>query len=179
MSGHRVRASQRRLLQGFRRDRRTLALLCVAPIVILGLLGYLLRGSSSVPAVGIANQDSGPAGAVVADVLRHSTHIETSDIDASQGDAKLRDGSLVAYIVLAPDFTQKVAAGMVSPEVHLEGSQPGEDSPVIQALQQAMASLASQVTGRNVSFQPQIKYLYAGSHYAPLDYFGATFTCPA
>ena len=41
MSGHRIAAITRRLLQGFRRDRRTLALLFVAPIVILGLLGYL------------------------------------------------------------------------------------------------------------------------------------------
>src|SRR5207244_12063036 len=70
---------------------------------------------------------------------------------------------------------QKVAAGTVSPEVHLEGSQPGEDSPVIQALQQAMTSLASQVAGRNVSFQPQINYLYGGSSYDTLDYFGAAF----
>ncbi|TMF34492.1 MAG: ABC transporter permease, partial [Chloroflexi bacterium] len=175
VSGHRVRAITRRLLQGFRRDRRTLALLFVAPIVILGLLGYLMRGSSSVPAVGIANEDSGPASAVVADVLRHSSHIKTSDIDASEGDAKLRDGSLVAYVVFPQDFTQKVAAGTVSPEVHLEGSQPGEDSPVIQALQQAMTSLASQVAGRNVSFQPQINYLYGGSNYDTLDYFGAAF----
>ena len=175
MSGHRVRAITRRLLQGFRRDRRTLALLFVAPIVILGLLGYLMRGSSSVPAVGIANEDSGPASAVVADVLRHSSHIKTSDIDAAEGDAKLRDGSLVAYVVFPQDFTQKVAAGTVSPEVHLEGSQPGEDSPVIQALQQAMTSLASQVAGRNVSFQPHINYLYGGSNYDTLDYFGAAF----
>ncbi|TMD77103.1 MAG: ABC transporter permease, partial [Chloroflexi bacterium] len=56
MSGHRVRAITRRLLQGFRRDRRTLALLFVAPIVILGLLGYLMRGSTSSPLVGIANE---------------------------------------------------------------------------------------------------------------------------
>src|SRR2546427_11245560 len=134
-----------------------------------------MRGSSSVPAVGIANEDSGPASAVVADVLRHSSHIKTSDIDAAEGDAKLRDGSLVAYVVFPQDFTQKVAAGAVSPEVHLEGSQPGEDSPVIQALQQAMTSLASQVAGRNVSFQPHINYLYGGSSYDTLDYFGAAF----
>src|SRR3989475_10379198 len=134
-----------------------------------------MRGSSSVPAVGIANEDSGPSSAVVADVLRHSSHIKTSDIDASEGDAKLRDGSLVAYVVFPQDFTQKVAAGTVSPEVHLEGSQPGEDSPVIQALQQAMTSLASQVAGRNVSFQPQINYLYGGTSFDTLDYFGAAF----
>src|SRR5437868_10734244 len=103
MSGHRVRAITRRLLQGFRRDRRTVALLFVAPIVILGLLGYLMRGSTSAPAVGIANQDAGPLGALVADSLRHSTRIAATDIDASRGDARLKDGSLVAYIVLPSD----------------------------------------------------------------------------
>ena len=175
MSGHRVRAITRRLLQGFRRDRRTVALVFVAPIVILGLLGYLMRGSTSAPAVGIANEDSGPLGAVVADALRHSSHIKTSDIAASDGDARLKDGSLVAYIVLPADFSQRAQSGTVAPEVHLEGSQPGEDSPVIQALQQAMISLASQVAGRNVNFQPQIKYLYGGANYDTLDYFGAAF----
>ncbi len=175
MSGHRVRAITRRLLQGFRRDRRTLALLFVAPIVILGLLGYLMRGSSSVPEVGIANQDTGPAGALVGAELKQSTHIKATAIDASQGDAKLKDGSLVAYIVFPPDFSQKAAAGTVSPELDLEGSQPGEDAPVIQALQQAMTLLTAQVAGRNFSFQPRVIYLYGGSNYDTLDYFGAAF----
>ena len=175
MSGHRVGALTRRLLQGFRRDRRTLALLFVAPIVILGLLGYLMRGSSSVPEVGIANQDAGPAGALVGAELKQSTHIKATSIDASQGDARLKDGSLVAYIVFPPDFSQKAAAGTVSPELHLEGSQPGEDAPVIQALQQAMTLLIAQVAGRNFSFQPRVIYLYGGSNYDTLDYFGAAF----
>ncbi len=175
MSGHRIAAITRRLLQGFRRDRRTLALLFVAPIVILGLLGYLMRGSSSAPEVGIANQDSGPLGAIVADGLRSSTHIKTMDINASDGDAKLKDGSLVAYVVLPADFTAQAQAGNVAPQVHLEGSQPGEDAPVIQALQQSMISLASRVAGRSVNFQPQIKYVYGGPNYDTLDYFGAAF----
>ena len=175
MSGHRIRAITRRLLQGFRRDRRTLALLFVAPIVILGLLGYLMRGSSSSPAVGIANQDSGPLGGIVADELRHSDKITTTDINSSDGDAKLKDGSLVAYVVLPADFSQQAQNGSVTPEVHLEGSQPGEDSPVLQALQRAMISLASRVAGRNVNFQPNVKYLYGGASYDTLDYFGAAF----
>ena len=175
MSGHRIAAITRRLLQGFRRDRRTLALLFVAPIVILGLLGYLLRGSSTSPSVGIANEDSGPLGAVVADALRHSSHIKTSDISSADGDAKLKDGSLVAYIVLPSNFSQQAQSGTVAPEVHLEGSQPGEDAPVIQALQQGLISLASRVAGRGINFQPQITYLYGGADYDTLDYFGAAF----
>ena len=175
MSGRRVFAITRRLLQGFRRDHRTLALLFVAPLVIIGLLGYLMRGSSTAPAVGIANEDTGPLGALVATSLEHSSKISTKEISAGQGDAKLRDGSLVAYIVFPADFSQQAATGSVSPQVHLEGSQPGEDAPVIQALQQSMIALASQVTGRSVSFQPRTSYLYGGPQFDTLDYFGAGF----
>lgn len=175
MSGRRIAALTRRLLQGFRRDRRTLALLFVAPLIILGLLGYLLRGSASAPAVGIANEDAGPLGGLVADSLKHSDRISAADITAGQGDPKLKDGSLVAYIVLPADFSQQAAAGRVAPQVYLEGSQPGEDAPVIQALQQSMIALASQVAGRSVSFQPQLVYLYGGPKFDTLDYFGAAF----
>ena len=172
MSGRRVGAITRRLLQGFRRDHRTVALLFVAPIVILALLGYLIRGSSTAPTVGIANEDTGPLGASIAQSLRDSSKIQTTDIEASEGDAKLKDGSLAGYIVLPSNFSQQVQQGTVAPEVHLEGSQPGQDSPVLQALQEALISVAAQ---GNVHFAPKIEYLYGGPDFDTLDYFGAAF----
>ena len=172
MSGHRIAAITRRLLQGFRRDRRTLALLFVAPIVILGLLGYLIRGSSSVPEVGIANEDSGPLGATVAESLSHSSQIKTTTIAVSDGDARLKDGSLVAYIVFPADFTQQAQGGQIAPEVHVEGSQPGQYAPVVQALGQSLVSLAGNSAPK---FQPKVTYLYGGPAYDTLDYFGAAF----
>ena len=175
MSGHRVVAITRRLLQGFRRDHRTVALLFVAPIVILALLGYLIRGSSSAPAVGIANEDTGPLGAVVADVLHQSSKISTSEIKAADGDAKLRDGSLKAYVVIPADFSAQATAGTVSLEVHLEGSQPGEDTPVLQAIQQATIALATRASNRPINFSLKVERLYASSSYDTLDYFGAAF----
>jgi len=171
MSGRRVAALTRRLLQGFRRDRRTVALLFVAPLVILGLLGYLMR-SSSVPAVGIANQDAGPIGAAVTSALERSSLISTSTISASDGDAKLKDGSLAAYIVFPSNFSQRAQSGVIAPQVHLEGSQPGSATPVLQALQQALASAASGAPGA-VRFEPQVAYLYGGPDLDTLDYFGA------
>ena len=172
MSGHRIGAITRRLLQQFRRDRRTLALLFVAPIVILALLGYMIRGSSSTPAVGIANEDQGPLGAMLASALERSTLIGASAIQASDGDSKLKDGSLAAYIVFPADFSQRAQSGTIAPEVHLEGSQPGTSVPVLQALQQAFASSGPAAA---VHFQPQIQYLYGGQSLDRLDYFGAAF----
>jgi ABC-2 type transport system permease protein len=175
VSGHRVAAITRRLLQQFRRDRRTLALLFVAPIVILGLLGYLIRGSASLPSVGIANQDQGPVGATVAAALARSSAISTTTISASAGDSKLKDGRLAAYIVFPSDFSRQAQAGTLSPGVHLEGSQPGATAPVLQALQGALITLAAQAPGQGLHVQPQITYLYGGQGFDTLDYFGAAF----
>ncbi len=174
MSGHRVGAITRRLLQQFRRDRRTLALLFVAPIVILSLLGYMIRGASNTPDVGVANEDAGPLGGAIASALHSSDKIKAKDINAADGDAKLKDGSLVAYIVFPPDFTTRVRQGTIAPEVHLEGSQPGNGATVVQALQQALTSLAAG-PGSAVRFEPQAHYLYGGPNFDTLDYFGAAF----
>ena len=43
MSLGRILAVARRVAQGFRRDERTLGLMFVAPLVITGLLGWVMR----------------------------------------------------------------------------------------------------------------------------------------
>jgi len=174
MSGHRIAAITSRLLHQFRRDRRTLALLFVAPLVILSLLGYLIRGSASTPDVGIANEDQGPAGATITTSLENSSKVHAFAINASDGEAKLKDGSLVAYIVFPANFSQQAQQGTIAPEIHLEGSQPGTQAPVLQALQDALTSLAA-ASSAGVHFQPQVSYLYGGPKLDQLDYFGAAF----
>jgi ABC-2 type transport system permease protein len=171
VSPRRIAAITRRLMQGFRHDRRTLALLFVAPIVILGLLGYLIRGSA-VPNVGVANEDSGQLGAAVTSALEQSSQIHATSISASDGDSKLKDGSLAAYIVLPANFSEQAQAGTIAPQVHLEGSQPSQDGPVLQALQQALISLVGQRPGAP-HFQASISYLYGGANLDTLDFFGA------
>jgi len=173
MSGHRIAAITSRLLHQFRRDRRTLALLFVAPIIILSLLGYMIRGSSTALNVGIANDDQGPLGAKIASALKSSTKITAVDIEAASGDSKLKDGSLVAYFVFPADFTARVGQGAIEPEIHLEGSQPGTSASVLQALQQAITTLAGGATA--IRFEPKLLYLYGGAGFDTLDYFGAAF----
>ena len=174
MSGHRVAAITSRILRQFRHDRRTLALLFVAPIVILGLLGYLIRGSASLPNVGIANEDQGPLGATIASSLEQSKKVNAVTINASDGDAKLKDGSLVAYIVFPQDFSQRAQQGTIAPEIHLEGSQPGAQAPVLQALQDSLLSVAAAAPSAP-RFQRKVSYLYGGPDLDTLDYFGAAF----
>ena len=175
MSGRRIGAITSRILRQFRHDHRTLALLFVAPIVILALLGYLIRGAASTPSVGIANQDEGPVAATIVTSLQQSKKVHVTTINVSEGDAKLKDGSLVAYIVFPANFSVLVASERtIAPEIHLEGSQPGTQAPVLQALQEGLASLAA-ASPSAFRFQPNVSYLYGGPDLDQLDYFGAAF----
>src|SRR5256712_7692834 len=110
-----------------------------------------------------------------ASALEQSSLISASAIQASDGDAKLKDGSLVGYLVFPSDFSSRAQAGTIAPEVHLEGSQPGTSGPVLQALQQALSSVAAGGPGAGLHFVPQIHYLYGGRGFDTLDYFGAAF----
>jgi len=89
MSGRRVGAITKRILQQFRRDHRTLGLLFGAPLVILALLGYLLRGGGDVPKMGIVNLDGGPLGGIVASTLERSKTVSASSVSAGDADGRL------------------------------------------------------------------------------------------
>ena len=173
MSRRRVAAITQRLLHQFRRDRRTLALLFLAPLVILALLGYLLRGGGSVPAMGVVNEDSGPLGALVASQLEHATTVSATAMSQSDAEAKLRNGGLAGYIVLPPDFSaQAQRARTVAADVRLEGSQPALSGSILQAVSQSFTALAGTA---GVHFAPKVTYLYGGPNFDTLDYFGAAF----
>src|SRR5256714_9265962 len=174
MSLDRVRAITQRILQQFRRDHRTLALLFGAPIVILALLGYLLRGGGDVPPMGVVNLDGGGLGSVVASALERSTTVAASPMSAADAEAKLRSGDIAGYVLLPSDFSVKAQQSrLIAPEVHLEGSQPGLSQSILQAVSESFAALAGQAGG--VRFAPRVTFLYGGPDFDTLDYFGAAF----
>jgi ABC-2 type transport system permease protein len=173
MKPKRVLAITARLLSQFRHDRRTVALLFVAPIVILGLLGYLIRGGGEHPAMGVVNLDSGPlAGAVNAQLLQ-STKVRASQMDRARAEDRLRKGELAGYVVLPADFSKRaLLERVIAPEIRLEGSQPSLSQPVLLAVTQALAGAAGQSGGR---VDLRVSYLYGGPDFDTLDYFGAAF----
>jgi ABC-2 type transport system permease protein len=180
MNRRRLLAISARILQQFRHDRRTLALLFVAPLLILGLLYFLVRGGSSAPAVDVVNQDQGPLGTGVATQLLHSSRVKASSVSLEAAARHLREGSTAGYILLPTDFSQ-LATGqhLVGPEVHLEGTQPGLNQPVVLALNDALTSVLQQPPAAEAGPQPKlaihVSYLHGGPQLDTLDYFGAGF----
>ena len=174
MSGRRVGAITKRILQQFRRDHRTLGLLFGAPLVILALLGYLLRGGGDVPKMGIVNLDSGPLGGIVASTLESSKTVSASSMSPTDANGRLRSGDIAGYVLLPSNFSAKAQQSrLIAPEIHLEGSQPGLSQSILQAVSQSFVGLAGQAGG--IQFMPRISFLYGGPSFDTLDYFGAAF----
>ncbi|HYA00193.1 MAG TPA: ABC transporter permease [Candidatus Binatia bacterium] len=180
MSLRRSGAIALRILQQFRHDRRTLVLVFVAPILILGLFYYLIRGGSSVPAVDVVNLDRGTVGAAMVSHLQTSTGVAVTVTDEGQAQSDLSSDRVAAYIVLPANLTASAAAGgSLTPAVHLEGTQPGLTQPVLDALNQAEADLLRGPSGtsgsRLPSVTPSITFLHGGPGLDTLDYFGGAF----
>ena len=171
MSPRRVRAITVRILSQFRRDRRTLALIFVAPILILSLLGYLLRGPSVQPKIYVVDQDRTPTSARVVESLEQSTLITARSIRSRRNaDTATRDGEAAGYVVIDQGFAASMAEGQPHlPVIVLEGTQPSQSANVIAAVRQALGSLAPQ------SLALTAVYLHGAPGLDILDYFGAGF----
>ena len=177
MSAHRVLAITKRLLQQFRRDRRTLALVFVAPIVILSLLGYLLRGGGTAPKVDLVVEDSGTVAVAVADRIAASSEVNITRTDLATARADLDNSAITGYVRLPAGFTDRATRErVIEPEVYVAGTEPGPAGTVVQAIQRATASaLTSLVPGPTPKLTPKVAYRYGGPSLDSLDYFGSAF----
>jgi hypothetical protein len=98
----RIAAVARRIAEGFRRDRRSLALLIVAPVLITALLGWVLRDQSAGSTrLVIANPGGAPGALVVTALTNAAPNVNpdfgltvTTDAPTSADEAKalIRDG---------------------------------------------------------------------------------------
>ena len=183
MSLRRTLAITRRILRQFRRDHRTVALLFVAPIVILSLLSYLLRSQSTPAAkVELINQDTGALGAQVIDATRHQRDINpafdgwTVGTDEAAAQGRLQRGELDAYVVLPPTLSTNVLQGSFTDEEYVEGSKPYVRTVVERNIQLALVAVGvGRLGGAIPSHRPVQTFLHGGPKLDQVDTLGAAF----
>jgi ABC-2 type transport system permease protein len=161
MDPHRVRAVAKRVVLGFRRDRRSLGLLFAAPIVVLTLVGAVWGSTTErTPVVVVAvDRFSGPP--AVVDRLLASRAIQGRRATFDEGGRQLRDGEADALVWLD---SQSATAHIV-----LEGSDPLANGAIGAAVQRAFTeglSALGQLPGPRIV----IEQLYGGADYTLLDY---------
>jgi ABC-2 type transport system permease protein len=183
MNPRRTLAITARLLAQFRHDRRTLAILFVTPLVLLGLFAILFRTDAPEPEVGIIVTGQGEIGSAIADALLDSDAVAARDVaDEDEADAELRDGVLDAYVVVPGEPDD---AGVLRPEVVLEGTDQQAAAIVPGALQEAVVSALRGLVPEPPpgapatelpTVEPDVRSLYGGdAELDTLDTFGGPF----
>lgn len=188
MNPARIMALATRIVQQFRRDHRTLALLFVAPIVILALLGYLLRSQeSSTLRLGVHNTDqpvalgglSLGAGNRLIDQLKSNDRLVVMDLPGDMTSVReaVRNGDVDAALVFPPVFTADLLARKpISMELVLEGANPAKTGNALPIIQGALIGAALQLQGSlpggtpppTLQLQPDL--LYGSTDLKALDY---------
>jgi ABC-2 type transport system permease protein len=180
MSLKRTLAITARLLTGFRHDHRTLGILFVTPILLLGLFAILFRTDAPVPRVGVVAADG--LGAVIAAQLAESDAVETVEVaSATDAERQVRDGELDAYVGI-PSAAD--ASGVLRLEVVVEGTDTGVRGIVPAALQRAViAGIAAYAPPVPSGAPPmavpeldvEVRSLFGGDDLDALDLFGGPF----
>ena len=136
MSPYRIVALARRIAQQFRRDRRSLALLVIAPLAVLALLGYVIRDEKPIETrIGIVG-GGGPAGSTISAALGSAAAQAGLPVvpvggDAASGRAAVQAGRVDVVIVLPAGIG---SGGPVVVKLITLGVSPADDGARIQAV---------------------------------------------
>ncbi|MGI1659124.1 MAG: ABC transporter permease [Desulfitobacterium sp.] len=150
----RVRAMTLRILNQLRHDRRTLALMLVAPIFLLTLVYFIL--ADSVPNIKVAVVNA-PVGFIN---RLEDFNIKALRYDENTARLALEQGEVIATI--------SINNGKSSIEV--DGSNPGKAKAALTAMEQAKVNTLYS----RADLKSDVKYVYGKEDLPTFDNFGAT-----
>ena len=150
MNPLRVAAVFRRIVAQFRRDPRSLALLFVAPLAIIALLGWVLGSQQAMAArVAVINDSASPGSGALVVRLQSALEsqpgitIDRSVADDSTARQMLKDKKLDLVVVLPADFSlqnRKI-------DLLTLGLNPTGEASVLPAVQKALLSAVTDTAG--------------------------------
>lgn len=136
----------KRLVKQMGRDPRTIAMLFVAPLLVLWLLSIAMNTTSATATLDVVGV-KGP----FLELLKN-TDAKVNEVSKEQAVQDVEARKADAYVELQDSQLH----------VTLEGSDPSANRAVLEALQKAGSATMNQPT-------PEISYLYGGSDLTPLD----------
>jgi ABC-2 type transport system permease protein len=138
MNARRLRALFRRVVQEIRRDRPSLALLFIAPVVMTGLLTFILREATTPATTTAIVNDAGAPGSVIAGALGsalEAADVPVTEMDESAARQAVQDGDTSVAIILPADLA---TGGDIV--VLTNGLDPFAESSQIGVVQEALVS---------------------------------------
>lgn len=149
----RIKALMIRILRQIVRDKRTMALMIMAPILILTMMNLVFNGEDYLPKVGLVG---------VPEPIQSQLNLDDADVteydSATEAEKDLAASEIDGYIELK--------AG--APAITLEGSDPSVNGAVMKWVQAAFKPLQAQ----SPVVDPAITYFHGGEDMGQFDYFG-------
>ncbi len=148
MSRRRTVALFRRVAQEIRRDRPSLALLFIAPIVLTGLLTFILREGETPPVHAVVVNQAGMPGTVYASALTSALEAEGATVataaDQAAAEQLIADGDATVAIVLPAGLG---GGGQVAITVVTSGLDPAGEGSQVATVSRALVGAAASLTG--------------------------------
>jgi len=178
----RVLALAVRIVRQFLRDRRTLALLFLAPLLIMTLLNFVLSGSSSAVTLGIV-PPAGTTGTVLieqikAEVSSGPSAVTIKTIARHQVDAALKNGDVDGVLIFPEDISIGSNSADTMFTLRLDGSNPPAAAELRTLVAQVVAGLEKSTGSSVIASSPPlltVTYLYGGSEYTETDALAPLF----
>ncbi|MGO8947308.1 MAG: ABC transporter permease [Ktedonobacterales bacterium] len=172
-----------RIVRQFVRDRRSMALLFLAPLLIMTLLNFVLNSTSTSVALGIV-----PPPGQTGITLVHQITVQAQNqgglaiktVSAGAVDATLKDGDADGVLIFPSDFFTTIATGG-TPQLtlRLEGSNPTVAKQLrglVALLVGSLAHVSGPAAGGEAAV-PQVtaSYLYGGPQFTQTDALAPLF----
>jgi ABC-2 type transport system permease protein len=148
MSRRRTVALFRRVVQEIRRDRPSIALLFIAPIVITGLVTFILREGETPPVDAVIVNMAGAPGAIYGSALTNALEAGGATVttapDQAAAEQLIADRQATVAVVLPEGLGQ---GAPVTITVVTNGMDPSGEASQVAAVSKALVSAAASITG--------------------------------
>lgn len=142
-----------------RRDRRSLALAFVVPVLLLLFFGYAITWDVREIRLAVLNEDVGRRGAELVDAFVASRYFRVTEHLARYGDAdrRLVGGDVAAVLVIPPTFSRDLAAGRgAAVQLLLDGSDANTATIALGYADAIVARYSSRVVLQGRSVAPAV-----------------------
>jgi len=178
----RIGALAARIISQFRRDRRTLALVFVVPLVIMTILNFVLASSESNLKLALV-PPADPLGTQLVSQIKAAVpdKVTLSTIDADAVDATLKAGDADGVLIFPSDFQSQVQSGNAGVTLRVEGSNPAASAQLKQLAELLVTALSQQraSAGAQAPAAPTITldttYLFGGPEFTQTDALAPLF----